>query len=203
MRAATVFLAIGFGAALVIAWYHGEQGRQRVTQTEVLLISLVLLGASTAAVVTYRRTPEAAGKASADVAAADGALTTVAVLPFENTSADPQDEYFSDGMTDTLIAELSKLPGLRVISRTSVMQFKGASAPLPEIASQLGVDGILEGTVLREGGRVRITAQLIDARDESHRWAESYEREASHVLEIQRLQPERFGTDRKRQNGGR
>jgi len=113
-------------------------------------------------------------------------IRSIAVLPLENLSSEPGQDYFADGMTDLLITDLSKLPGVRVVSRTSVMQLKGMKAPIGEIAERLGVDGILEGTVAREGGRVRITTQLIDARNESHLWAESYERDLAHVLEIQR-----------------
>jgi TolB-like protein/thioredoxin-like negative regulator of GroEL len=107
------------------------------------------------------------------------------VLPLANLSGDPEQEYYADGMTETLIAELAKLPGVRVISRTSVMQFKGAKTPLPEIAKQLNVDGVIEGSVMRAESAVRITAQLIDARSDQHVWAEQYDRELARVFEIQ------------------
>jgi TolB-like protein len=112
-------------------------------------------------------------------------IRAIAVLPLENLSGDPEHEYFADGMTDAMIGELAKISALKVISRTSVMQYKGAHRPLPEIARELGVDAIIEGTVLRAGEHVRITAQLIDARDDHHLWAQSYERELSAVLQIQ------------------
>jgi serine/threonine-protein kinase len=111
-------------------------------------------------------------------------IDSIAVLPLENLSGDPQQEYFADGMTDELIATLSQT-GLKVISRTSVMQYKGVKKALPEIARQLNVDGIVEGSVLKAGGRVRITAQLIQAATDRHLWAQSYERDLRDVLEIQ------------------
>ena len=111
-------------------------------------------------------------------------IRSLAVLPLENLSGDPEQEYFSDGMTEALISELARIGSLGVISRTSVMQYKRARKPLPEIARELGVDGILEGTVLKVGSRVRITVQLIDARSDQHLWAEQYDRELSDVLAL-------------------
>lgn len=109
----------------------------------------------------------------------------VAVLPLENLSTDPEQEYFSDGMTDALITDLAKLSGLRVISRTSVLQYKRLKRPLTEIARQLGVDYVVEGTIVRVGERVRVNAQLIAARNEHHVWAETYERNRGDALAIQ------------------
>ncbi len=112
-------------------------------------------------------------------------IRSLAVLPLANLSGDPAQEYFSDGMTEELITNLSKISALKVISRTSVMQFKGTKKPLREIAQALGVDGIIEGSVLRAGDRVRITAQLINAATDTHLWAESYERDMRDVLALQ------------------
>jgi TolB-like protein/DNA-binding winged helix-turn-helix (wHTH) protein/Tfp pilus assembly protein PilF len=115
----------------------------------------------------------------------DTPIRSLAVLPFSNLSGDPQQDYFADGMTDALITDLAKIGALKVISRTSVMQFKGAKKPLPEVAKNLGVDGILEGSVQRSGQHVRITVQLVRAATDSHLWAESYERDAQDVLRLQ------------------
>ncbi len=112
-------------------------------------------------------------------------IRSLAVLPLVNLSGDPEQEYFADGMTEALITNLSKIRALKVISRTSVMQFKGAKKSLPEIAQALRVDGILEGSVQRSGGRVRITAQLIRAVTDTHLWAESYERDTRDVMSLQ------------------
>ncbi len=112
-------------------------------------------------------------------------IRSIAVLPLENLSHDPEREYFADGMTEELIANLAKISTLRVISRTSVMQYKGTKKTLPQIADELDVDGIVEGSVLREGNQVRITAQLISARPERHLWSNSYTRELREVLALQ------------------
>src|SRR5262249_49111931 len=93
---------------------------------------------------------------------------SIAVLPLENFSGDPSQEYFADGITDALITQLAKLHGLRIISRTSVMQYKSSRKPLPDIARDLSVDAVVEGSVSRSGNRVRITAQLVDARADGH-----------------------------------
>src|SRR5208337_2124855 len=116
---------------------------------------------------------------------ADPPIRSLAELPLSNLTGDPQQDYFVDGMTDALITDLAKIRTVKVISRTSVMRYKGSNKPLPEIAQALGVDGILEGSVQRSGGRVRITAQLIRAATDTHLWAESYERDARDVLTLQ------------------
>jgi TolB-like protein/DNA-binding winged helix-turn-helix (wHTH) protein/Tfp pilus assembly protein PilF len=113
------------------------------------------------------------------------AIRSLAVLPLSNLSGDRTQDYFADGMTDELITELARIPNLRVVSRTSVMADKDVRRPLPEIARQLNVDAIVEGSTVRSGDRVRITAQLIDARTDRHLWAESFEGPASDVLTLQ------------------
>ncbi len=114
-----------------------------------------------------------------------GTIRSLAVLPLENLSHDPEQEYFADGMTETLITNLSKIDALRVISRTSTMQYKGTRKTLPEIARELNVDGVLEGSVMRSGARVRITAQLLQARTDRHVWADTYDRDLGDVLKLQ------------------
>ncbi len=112
-------------------------------------------------------------------------IRSLAVLPLTNLSGDPSQDYFADGMTDELITELAHIPNLRVVSRTSVMLDKNAKKPLPEIARELGVDAIVEGSTVRSGDRVRITAQLIDARSDRHLWAQSFEGPATDILALQ------------------
>jgi eukaryotic-like serine/threonine-protein kinase len=114
-----------------------------------------------------------------------GTIRSLAVLPLENLSHDPDQEYFADGMTETLITNLSKIDTLRVVSRTSAMQYKGTRKKLPEIAKELNVDGVLEGSVMRSGTRVRITAQLLQARTDRHVWADTYDRELGDILKLQ------------------
>ena len=112
-------------------------------------------------------------------------IRSIAVLPLANLSGDPDQEFFSDGMTEALITDLAKVHALKVISRTSVMRYKGSSKSLPEIARELGVDAVLEGSVLRAGDDVRITAQLIHAASDTHLWADSYHRRLSDILALQ------------------
>ncbi len=112
-------------------------------------------------------------------------IQSIAILPFDNLSHDPEQEYFADGMTEELITNLGKVSALRVISRTSVMQYKGTRKPLPQIARELNVDAIVEGTVERSENRVRITANLLYAPTDRHLWAESYERDLRDVLALQ------------------
>ena len=112
-------------------------------------------------------------------------IRSVAVLPLENLSGDASQEYFADGMTDQLIATLGQISALRVISRTSVMGYKGARKPLPQIARELNVDAVIEGSIMRSGGRVRITAQLIEAAVDKHLWAQSYDGDLRDTLALQ------------------
>ena len=109
----------------------------------------------------------------------------IAVLPLSNFSADAQQEYFADGMTEALTAELAQIKGLRVISRTSVMQYKNTRKPIPQVAQELSVDFVVEGSVMRADNRVRVTAQLIDTKTDEHVWARSYDRELRDVLALQ------------------
>ncbi|MGB2626192.1 MAG: tetratricopeptide repeat protein [Candidatus Acidiferrum sp.] len=112
-------------------------------------------------------------------------IHSLAVLPLESLSNDPSQDYFADGMTDELISDLGQIGALRVISRTSAMTYKHAQKPLPEIARELNVDAVVEGTVLRSGDRVRITAQLIDGATDKHLWSQSYEGDLRNTLALQ------------------
>jgi serine/threonine protein kinase/tetratricopeptide (TPR) repeat protein len=124
----------------------------------------------------------------ADKASESGAGTgiqSLVVLPFENRSGDPTQEFFADGMTDALIADLAQIAALRVISRTSAMRFKGTHPPLSQLARELRVDGVVEGSALRVGDRVRITVQLVDVASDRSVWARSYERGLTDILALQ------------------
>src|SRR5262249_27089437 len=112
-------------------------------------------------------------------------IHSIAVLPLANLSADKSQEYFADGITEALTTDLAKISALRVISRTSATHFRNSSAPVQQIAAELKVDAIVEGSVVRAGNRVRITAQLIDARGDRHLWAETYDRDLSDILDTQ------------------
>jgi TolB-like protein/DNA-binding winged helix-turn-helix (wHTH) protein/tetratricopeptide (TPR) repeat protein len=158
------------GSRVLLGWIGGT------------LIIVALLAVSWAIVYHLGATRPAERATSG---AAPAAIHSLAVLPLENLSGDKEQEYFADGMTDEVITELGKIGALRVISRTSAMQFKGAREPLRDIARKLNVDAIVEGTVLRSGNRVRITAQLIEARSDRQLWAHSYERDLKDVLLLQ------------------
>ncbi|HKT70327.1 MAG TPA: protein kinase [Terriglobales bacterium] len=113
-------------------------------------------------------------------------IHSLAVLPLANLSNDPAQDFFAEGMTEELTTELARISALRVISRTSTMQYKGAHKPLPQIAKELNVDAVVEGSVLRAGDRVRITAQLVRAATDTHLWADSYDRDLRDVLGLQK-----------------
>src|SRR6202008_262069 len=112
-------------------------------------------------------------------------IQSIAVLPLNNLSSGADPDFFADGMTEALITDLGKISALRVISRTSVVQYKGTKKSLPEIARELNVDGLIEGTVSRSGNHFRITANLLQASPEKHLWAESYESDVGDVLALQ------------------
>jgi len=135
------------------------------------------------AVVHYSRVSKLAEGASSG--APPAAIQSLAVLPLENLSGDKEQEYFADGMTDALTTELAQIGALRVISRTSAMQFKGSKETLPQIGRDLNVDAVVEGTVTRGENRVRVTAQLVEASSDRHLWARSYERDLKDVLALQ------------------
>ena len=119
-------------------------------------------------------------------AAGDATVQALAVLPFLNLSRDPAQDYFADGMTEALIVELSSIGGFRVISRTSSMQYKSVTKPVADIAGELGVDAVVEGSVLRDGNRMRVTVQLIGARSDTNLWTQSFDREVDTILVFQR-----------------
>jgi TolB-like protein/Flp pilus assembly protein TadD len=135
---------------------------------------IVLLGFALWLVPTLSR-PKSAGPS----------LHSIAVLPLDNLSGDSSQDYFVDGMTEELITDLAKVSALRVTSRTSVMRYKGTKKSLPEIARELNVDGVVEGSVTRSGNRVRVRAQLLNAVKDQHLWAETYERDLGDVLSLQ------------------
>jgi len=137
-------------------------------------------------IVTEFRKPVSPSPSIAKPAIKPVAENSIAVLPFSNMSSDKEQEYFSDGLTEDIITQLSKIKSLKVISRTSVMQYKKNHKPIKEIGSELGVAVILEGSVQRYGDHVRITAQLINAASDDHLWAESFDRPIKDIFSIQR-----------------
>jgi TolB-like protein/DNA-binding winged helix-turn-helix (wHTH) protein len=147
--------------------------------SRVLLVGVILFALTGAAFYSWK-----SGRSRAPDH--NVAVKSIAVLPLKNFSGDPAQEYFADGMTEAMINELAKIGSLKVISRTSTMQYKDTRKTTPEIARELNVDAVVEGSVMRSGDRVRITAQLIRAATDEHLWAESYDRDLSDVLALQR-----------------
>jgi TolB-like protein/DNA-binding winged helix-turn-helix (wHTH) protein/Tfp pilus assembly protein PilF len=153
---------------------------QRVRRLRLVTVALSIFAIVLAGAFAFRYL-----KRSSLATAPSGQLTSLVVLPFENLSADKDQAYFADGMTDELIAHLAKIRSLRVISRTSSMEYKGAHKTLSQIARDLHVDSVVEGTVLRSGDRVRITAELVQVATDRHLWAETYESQLGDILTLQ------------------
>lgn len=184
VTAAATLLIAGLPIALCLAWAFdimptpavadGQTAPIARRPTRLIAASLIVLCIAVGgAFVTTR------------VSNAGASTNSIAVLPFDNMSGDPNNEWFSDGITEDVLTQLSKLDGLKVISRTSVMQYKEGAKPIRQIANELGVGAILEGSVRRNGNNVRITAQLIDAGSDKHLWAETYDRSISDIFEVQ------------------
>jgi TolB-like protein/DNA-binding winged helix-turn-helix (wHTH) protein/Tfp pilus assembly protein PilF len=152
--------------------------RLHITLKHALALSVLVLAGLLTGLYVYSRRSHTSGNVVP-------AIRSIAVLPLKNLSGDPAQEYFADGMTEEIIGRLSMIRGLRVISRTSAMHFKDTRAPLPEIAKALGVDAMVEGSVIRDGGRVRVHAQLIRAATDEHFWSETYDRELGDALALE------------------
>lgn len=172
-RVLTVGLGLGTAVAAVVAWYHGERGRQHVSGTELLILTgLLALGGIT---LTRVAGEPLAGPAPADEVSLEE-LEAVAVLPFQPRTRDEDDILFVDGVHDELLTRLAQLGSLHVISRTSVMAYRDRTMTIPEIARELRARYILEGGIQRAGENVRINVQLIDAAADDHLWAEVFDR---------------------------
>ena len=177
-----VLVALGLPIALILAWAVdlGPNGLQRTPKVEP---AAILATPAVREPAIEARTPDAA--TLPDVPPEAESRHTIAVLPFVNMSGDAENEYFSDGISEEILNLLTKLPQLKVSSRTSSFGFKGKEVNITTVAKELGVDTVLEGSVRRAGDRVRITAQLIETRSDSHLWSETYDREFKDVFAIQ------------------
>ncbi|UCC81709.1 MAG: tetratricopeptide repeat protein [Gemmatimonadota bacterium] len=184
-RTLHLLLIVGFFVTLVLAWYHGEKGRQRVSGAELLMIAALL--AIAAILITIVRPEAEAPTTPYTGVAVEGTKPAIAVLPFDNFSPNPDDAYFADGMHEEIIRQLSRISGIKVISRTSVMQYREARPAARQIAGELGVGFLLEGSARKAEDQVRLTVQLIDASRDEHVWADDYDRDltAAHLFEIQ------------------
>lgn len=183
----TLALLIGLPIALVIAWYHGDRGQQRLSAPELAILTLLLLVGG-GIFWLYQRggdTPVTAAPAAGPTAEATGSRPSIAVLPFVNLSNDPENEYFSDGLAEQLLNDLARVEGIEVVGRTSSFAFKGRNLDLRAIGKELGVAHILEGSVRKAGNRVRISAQLVSAGNGLNLWSASYDRELTDVFAVQ------------------
>jgi TolB-like protein len=214
LTAITVLTLLGFPVALILAWVfektpageirrtdpasseeiEGIAGEPRIRRWTAGILALggtmlLVVGAWLVADVVIAPVGDEPGSrpvsGPAEATAFDVSLPSVAVLPLRNIGGDPADEYFSDGVTDDIINQLAKIGGLTVISRTSAMAYKAADKPLREIAAELGASALLEGSVRRAGGRVRIVTQLVDAETDATLWGETYDRDLEDVFAIQ------------------
>ena len=191
MRLVIIALSVGLFVTLVLAWYHGEHGSQRVTGTELLILALLLAlgGGFLWHFAGAAQNPAIKSTVGPNDNKALPELTiskkSIAVLPFENLSRDPDNAYFVDGIQDEILTRLAKISALKVISRTSTMRYASRPDNLREIAKQLGVANILEGSVQRDGGAMRVNVQLIAAESDSHLWAESYDRDVKNIFSVE------------------
>ncbi len=187
VRGATVFLGIGFFVTLVLAWSHGEKGQQRATGLELLIIAgLLLVAGATAAYVSQGSAPEESETGVPPTLAIDP--RSIAILPFANRSAEGENAaFFAEGMHDDILTTLAQIGSLTVISRTSTLQYRETEKSIPEIAGELRVATVLEGSVQRAGDRVRVNVQLIDPSTDRQLWAQTYDEEltAANIFAIQ------------------
>src|SRR2546423_204109 len=211
VRLVVLLVILGFPIALFLAWAFEitPEGIKRAEDVDLnqsithrtgrkLIWTTVVLGVLAAGLLAFQllrsvgtdrravRSVEVEEDGRRSAASLPIAEKSIAVLPFENLSRDPDNAFFTDGVQDEILTDLAKIADLKVISRTSVMQYKsGAQRNLREIAQQLGVAHLLEGSVQRAGGKVRVNAQLIDARTDAHQWAENFDRDIADVFAIQ------------------
>src|SRR6184192_678139 len=185
LRLVIVLFLLGFPIALILAWAYDITAQGvRVTPTTVVpgthrrrnIIMLVATGVAISAAAGFFLLPRVSARKI---------VKSIAVLPFENLSAEKENAYFADGIQDDVLTNLSKIGDLKVISRTSVMPYRGKASNVREIGKTLGVGAILEGSVRRIGNRVRVNVQLINADTDEHMWAEDYDRDLTDVFAIQ------------------
>lgn len=191
-RVVDVVLVVGFAVTLVLAWYHGEQGRQRVSGMELLVLgALLLLGGIGFRLITAEESEQTAssatqpGPSSAVADTVGERMRTIAVLPFDNYSPSEEDAYFAAGITEEITGQLARIGDLTVLSRVAVERAVQTGSSLEDIARVLGAGTVLEGSVRMAGEQVRITAQLIEVDSQRHLWSENFDRELTDIFRIQ------------------
>jgi TolB-like protein len=195
-----LLLALGFPIALFFAWMRELPSAAAPFAHKATTVDLALIGVLVAVLVavSYQElapprviSSQQAGVETARAAAAAPAGISIAVLPFTNLSSDKEQEFFSDGITEEITSALAKVPDLHVVGRTSAFQFKGQNQDLRSIGQSLSATHLIEGSVRKAGGRVRITVQLIKANDGTHIWTEDYDRQLTDIFVIQEDAAER------------
>jgi len=190
-----VLLAIGFPIALVLSWFYelttegislerDVHPGDSITQVTGRRIDVIVISLLSAAVILFAWHAWWQSAPTDKSIAPDEAIESIAVLPLQNLSNDPDQEYFVEGMQDALITHLSRMTGLRVISKTSTFRYETTDKSIPEIARELNVDALIEGSVLRDANRVRITAKLIRGTEDEHLWANSYDRDLDNIFAL-------------------
>ena len=190
-----VLLAIGFPIALVLSWFYelttegislerDVHPGDSITQVTGRRIDVIVISLLSAAVILFAWHAWWQSAPTDKSIAPDEAIESIAVLPLQNLSNDPAQEYFVEGMQDALITRLSRMTGLRVISKTSTFRYETTDKSIPEIARELNVDALIEGSVLRDANRVRITAKLIRGTEDEHLWANSYDRDLENIFAL-------------------
>jgi TolB-like protein len=204
-------LIVGFPVALAVAWYHGHKGLKQISAGEMTVISIMILIGAGLLIVLVRAPAEpasplqvheglpppatsvanevgadnASAPETASIPQASAPQASIAVVPFANLTGDASKEYFSDGMAEEMINSLAQVPGLKVPARTSSFAYKGRNIDIRRIAQDLGVATILEGSVRSAGERIRVTAQLVDAKSGFHMWSQSYDRQFADIFKLQ------------------
>ena len=185
-RVLILVLAIGFCVALVLAWYHGERGAQKVSGTELMILALLLaIGGGLLWRYEAPAHVSSAVTSTGVIPVAAATAKSIAVLPFVNMSGDAGNDYFSDGITEEILDALAQVPNLKVAARTSAFAFKGKAEDLRKVGEALDVATVLEGSVQKSGEEVRITAQLIDTRSGYHLWSEKYDRKLTSIFAVE------------------
>ena len=186
---AGIALPLGLAFVLVIAWYHGDKGDQKVSRSEFAILALLTLAFGGALWGYFSRLDESAWEPASGIPQIRHVVpkdaASVAVLPFVNMSSDPEQEYFADGLSEEILNALAGIPGLFVPARTSSFQFKDKRGDAASFAALLGVATVLEGSVRKSGNRVRVTAQLVNAKDGYHLWSQTYDRDLTDIFAIQ------------------
>ena len=194
-QAVLALLVIGFPIALIFSWFYeltpegislekDVHPNDSITQVTGRRIDVIVISLLFAAVILFASHTWWLPARTDNSIAPDAAIESIAVLPLQNLSNDPAQEYFVEGMQDALITRLSRMTGLRVISKTSTFRYEATDKPIPEIARELNVDALIEGSVLRDANRVRITAKLIRGARDEHVWANSYDRDLDNVFAL-------------------